>query len=100
MSDLSVIAAHLKKYNDAATARKIVNALLDEAERLGQDYFHRIREELNGYLPTRKNSLLSQSFASGTLDETVDRSRCAYGRQCPEHSAVGASFGLGPCGSR
>ncbi|BBQ03767.1 hypothetical protein BSFA1_88950 (plasmid) [Burkholderia sp. SFA1] len=49
MSDLSVIAAHVKKYNDAATARKIVNALLDEAERLGQDYFHRIGEELDGY---------------------------------------------------
>jgi plasmid stabilization system protein ParE len=35
MSDLSAIAAHVKKYNDAATARKVVNALLDEAERLG-----------------------------------------------------------------
>ncbi|SAK99259.1 Plasmid stabilization system protein [Caballeronia temeraria] len=49
MSDLSVIAVHVKKYNDAATARKVVNALLDEAERLGQDHFHRIAEELDGY---------------------------------------------------
>jgi plasmid stabilization system protein ParE len=49
ISDLSVTAAHVKKYIDAATARKVVNALLDEAERLGQDHFHRIGEELDGY---------------------------------------------------
>jgi plasmid stabilization system protein ParE len=49
MSDLSAIAAHVKKYNDAAIARTVVNALLDEAERLGQDHFHRIGEELDGY---------------------------------------------------
>jgi plasmid stabilization system protein ParE len=49
MFDLSAIAAHVKKYNDAAIARKVVNALLDEVERLGQDHFHRIGEELDGY---------------------------------------------------
>jgi plasmid stabilization system protein ParE len=49
MSDLSVIAAHVKKHNDAAAARRIVNALLDEAERLGQEHFHRLGEELDGY---------------------------------------------------
>lgn len=49
MSDLAVIAKHIKKFNDAATARKVVNALLDEAERLGQDHFHRLGEELDGY---------------------------------------------------
>ncbi|HDR8994457.1 TPA: type II toxin-antitoxin system RelE/ParE family toxin [Burkholderia vietnamiensis] len=49
MSDLEVIRQHVKTYNDAATARKTVNALLDEAERLGQDHFHRLGEELDGY---------------------------------------------------
>jgi plasmid stabilization system protein ParE len=49
MSDLQVIAQHIKTFNDAATARKTVNALLDEAERLGQDHFHRLGEELDGY---------------------------------------------------
>ncbi|WP_257765184.1 type II toxin-antitoxin system RelE/ParE family toxin [Burkholderia glumae] len=49
MSDLHVIAQHIKKYNDAAIARKTVNALLDEVERLGQDHFHRLGEELDGY---------------------------------------------------
>jgi ParE toxin of type II toxin-antitoxin system, parDE len=49
MLDLAVIAEHVRKFNDAATARKVVNALLDEAERLGQDHFHRLGEELDGY---------------------------------------------------
>jgi len=49
MSDLEVIAGHAKKFNDATTARKVVNALLEEAERLGQDHFHRLGEELDGY---------------------------------------------------
>lgn len=49
MSDLGVIATHVKKYNDAAMARRIVNALLDEAQRLGQNHFHRLGEELDGY---------------------------------------------------
>ena len=56
MSDLRVIADHVRKFNDAATARNVVNALLDEAERLGQDHFHRLSEELDGYdgPPARK----------------------------------------------
>ena len=49
MSDLGVIASHVKNFNDASTARKVVNALLDEAERLGQNHFHRLGEELDGY---------------------------------------------------
>jgi plasmid stabilization system protein ParE len=49
MSDLGAIAAHVKKHNDAAAARKLVDALLNEAERLGDDHFHRIGEELDGY---------------------------------------------------
>lgn len=49
MSDLEVIAGHVRKFNDAATAGKVVNALLDESERLGQDHFHRLGEELDGY---------------------------------------------------
>lgn len=49
MSDLAQIREHVKAYNDAATARKTVNALLDEAERLGQDHYHRLGEELDGY---------------------------------------------------
>ena len=49
MSDLAVIAQHIKTYNDAPIARKTVNALLDEAERLGQDHFHRLGGELDGY---------------------------------------------------
>ncbi|PRE81307.1 type II toxin-antitoxin system RelE/ParE family toxin [Burkholderia gladioli] len=49
MSDLQVIRQHVKTYNDAATARKTVNLLLDEAERLGQDLYHRLGEELDGY---------------------------------------------------
>jgi plasmid stabilization system protein ParE len=49
MSDLGIIASHVKRFNDAATARKIVAALLDEAEGLGQDHFHRLGEELDGY---------------------------------------------------
>ena len=49
MSDLQVIRQHVKTYNDAATARKSVDLLLDEAERLGQDLCHRLGEELDGY---------------------------------------------------
>ncbi|WP_297350979.1 type II toxin-antitoxin system RelE/ParE family toxin [Paraburkholderia sp.] len=33
MSDLGVVADHIKKCNDSPTARKIISALLDEAER-------------------------------------------------------------------
>jgi plasmid stabilization system protein ParE len=49
MSDLEIIANHVRKFNDAIAARKVVGALLDEAERLGQDHFHRLGEELDGY---------------------------------------------------
>ena len=49
MSDMALIAEHVKKFNDGATARRIVNALFDEAERLGQDPFHRLGEELGDY---------------------------------------------------
>lgn len=47
--DLALIAEHVKKFKDGTAARHIVNALLDEAERLGQDHFHRLGEELDGY---------------------------------------------------
>jgi plasmid stabilization system protein ParE len=49
MSDLAVIAQHINTSNDAAIARKTVNALLYEADRLGQDHFHRLGKELDGY---------------------------------------------------
>ena len=32
-----------------AETRRIVNALLDEAQRLGPNHFHRLGEELDGY---------------------------------------------------
>jgi hypothetical protein len=49
MGDFANIAAHVKAYNDAVAARKIVKMLLDEAERLGEDRYHRLGEELDGY---------------------------------------------------
>jgi len=49
MSDMALIVEHVRKFNNGATARRIVNALFDEAERLGQDHFHRLGEELDGY---------------------------------------------------
>jgi plasmid stabilization system protein ParE len=49
MSDLGNIADHVKKYNDAATARKVVKALLNEAGKLGLDHHHRLGEELDGF---------------------------------------------------
>jgi plasmid stabilization system protein ParE len=49
MGDLANIAAHIKMHNDAVAARKIVKALLSEAEKLGEDHHHRLGEELDGY---------------------------------------------------
>jgi plasmid stabilization system protein ParE len=48
-SDLEGIARHVEKYNDTATARRTIHALVAEARRLGQDHYHRLGEELDGY---------------------------------------------------
>ena len=48
-SDLEGISRHDTKYNDAVTARRTIHALLAEARRIGQDRFHRLGEELDGY---------------------------------------------------
>jgi len=49
MSDVAQIADHVKLYNDATVARKVIKALLAEAKKLGEDHHHRLGEELDGY---------------------------------------------------
>lgn len=56
-------------------APRIVNALFGEAERLGQDHFHRLGEELNDYVRwSRPSTLFSlhglrmSEVANGTMD--------------------------------
>lgn len=48
-ADLDGIARHIAKYNDTVVARRLVSALVAQARRLGQDHFHRLGEELDGY---------------------------------------------------
>jgi plasmid stabilization system protein ParE len=49
MSDLAQIAEHIKFHNDVFAARTVVKALLAEAKKLGEDHYHRLGEELDGY---------------------------------------------------
>ncbi len=49
MVDLANIAQHVKTFNDGGVARKVVKALLNEADKLGEDHHHRLGEELDGY---------------------------------------------------
>lgn len=60
-------------------APRIVNALFGEAERLGQDHFHRLGEELNDYVRwSRPSTLFSlhglrmSEVANGTMDIAPD----------------------------
>ncbi|TDG05541.1 type II toxin-antitoxin system RelE/ParE family toxin [Paraburkholderia guartelaensis] len=49
MADLGAIWKGVNKYHDDASAYRTVNALLDEAERLGQESAQRPGDQLDGY---------------------------------------------------
>ncbi|QSN64361.1 hypothetical protein [Caballeronia sp. M1242] len=86
MSDLSLIAAHVKKHNDAAAARKVVK--LDGYDGPWREKYIAgcaLRVDFDCIpaccLPTRTNRRPLQSFVSGTLDKTVDPTSSSRLRQ-------------------